>query len=327
MKESIYFCFILSGMNKEKSRQEYIARINKVMDYVDGHLDRPIDLNTLAGVAHFSPYHFHRIFTVMTGETPNTFIQRVRVEKAAQRLKGFKELSISEIAYDCGFSSVPVFSRTFRKYFGLSASEFRGLGDATYAVGGMYFSKNGQPVSKNGQLLHDFNMQLCSVELKNLIIMNTKVEIKEMPEMKVIYCRHTGAFNQIGKAYGKLVKWAAPRGLLADPGVKSLTVYHDDPAVTAIEKVRQDACITVKGDVKVEGEIGKMTVAGGKYAVARFEIGPTEFEKAWNTVCSWFTESGYEPGDGNTYELYHNDHTQHPEGKFIVDICIPVKPL
>lgn len=52
-----------------------------------------------------------------------------------------------------------------------------------------------------------------------------------------------------------------------------------------------------------------------------------EFQKAWNTMCHWFTESGYQQGDGCTYELYHNDYTTHPEKKHIVDICIPVKPL
>ena len=83
----------------------------------------------------------------------------------------------------------------------------------------------------------------------------------------------------------------------------------------------------VNSDVKVEGEIGKSTVPAGKYAVGHFEIKETEFEQAWNTMCSWLTESGYQPGEGYTYELYHNDYNEHPEHKFIVDICIPVKLL
>ncbi|NDV97575.1 GyrI-like domain-containing protein, partial [Dysgonomonas sp. 521] len=55
--------------------------------------------------------------------------------------------------------------------------------------------------------------------------------------------------------------------------------------------------------------------------------GFADFEKAWNSMCNWFVESGYQQGDGCTYELYHNDYTTHPEQKHIVDICIPVKPL
>lgn len=312
---------------KEESRSEYIARINKVTDYIGEHIGEPINLSHMAEIANFSPYHFHRIFSLLTGETPALFIQRIRIEKAAGQIREYKEIPISEISYSCGFGSLSLFSRTFRKHFNMSASDFRKADKAILAINGLYYSKNSQLLSKKRQELPDYNAQLCSVNLKQLLIMDTKIEIKEMPEMKVIYCRHKGAFNEIKYAYEKLCKWAGPRGYLNNPQMKYLTVYHDDPSITAIENVRQDACIMVDQEVKVEGEIGKMTVAGGKYAVGRFEIGETEFEKAWNTMCMWFTESGYQPGEGSTYELYYNDHTQHPEHKFILDICIPVKPL
>lgn len=317
---------------KEKSRQAYMARINKVMDYIEHHIDEPINLNKIASIACFSPFHFHRIFTGLTGETINAFILRVRIEKAASQLKNDGNLSISDIACRCGFSSNSVFSRTFRKYFGMTAKEFRETEKALYAKGGKYYSKNGQLISKRNQPASDIREQICSENLNqfihsNFIIMDTKVEIKEMPAMEVVYCRHTGQFNQIGKAYEKLMKWAGPRGLLNFPQTKTMTVYHDDPSVTAIEKVRQSACITVEGDVKVDGEIGKMKIKGGKYAVGHFEIDEKGFEKAWNTMCLWLTESGYQPGEGNSYELYHNSPENDIQHKFSLDICIPVKLL
>ena len=157
--------------------------------------------------------------------------------------------------------------------------------------------------------------------------METKIEVKEMPDMKAVYCRHMGAFKEIVKAYEKLIKWAEPRGLYIPNVTKSATVTHDDPSVTELSKVRQSACIIVEGDVKGEGEIGNLVIPGVKYAVGHFELGTEDFEKAWNTMCKWFTESGYQQGDGCTYELYHNSHRTHPENKHIVDICIPIKPL
>lgn len=157
--------------------------------------------------------------------------------------------------------------------------------------------------------------------------MKANIEIKEMPEMEAIYCRHIGPFHLIVQAYEKLIKWAEPRGLYNQNVTKTATVTHDDPSVTDLDKIRQSACIIVDKDVKVEGEIGKMIIPGGKYVVGYFEIGTDEFQKSWNTMCKWFTESGYQQADGCTYELYHNSHRTHPDNKHIVDICIPIKLL
>lgn len=311
---------------KELSRQEYTARINRVMDYIGKNISQVIDLSVMADIASFSPYHFHRIFTFITGETPNNFVSRIRLERAASLLQDSTKDTISEIAFRCGFINVSSFSRAFKSFFGVSAKEFRRLDKAIYIKNGIRYSKNCKPISKIGKNIQQVNEQICSVELNELIIMDTKIEIKQMPELNLIYCRHMGAFNKIGQAYEKLFKWAVPRGLVTS-STKTVTVYHDDPAVTGVEKVRQDASIIVEKDVKVEGEIGKSTVSAGKYAIGHFEIKETEFELAWNTMCSWLTESGYQPGEGSTYELYHNDYNEHPEHKFIVDICIPVKPL
>ena len=70
---------------QEKSKIEYRSRINRVMDYIDIHLDQPLELKSIAEIANFSPFHFHRIFTFLIGETPIDYIQRLRIEKAACR--------------------------------------------------------------------------------------------------------------------------------------------------------------------------------------------------------------------------------------------------
>ncbi|MBT8338578.1 MAG: helix-turn-helix transcriptional regulator, partial [Desulfatitalea sp.] len=86
-------------------------------DYVESHLDDDLTLSSLARVAHFSPFHFHRIFSAVVGESLNRFIQRVRVEKAASQLLLNPKKSITEIALDCGFSSAATFARAFREAF------------------------------------------------------------------------------------------------------------------------------------------------------------------------------------------------------------------
>ncbi len=314
-------------ITKDKSRHEYIARINKVMDYIENQIDQPLDLNTIARIACFSPYHFHRIFTFLIGETPIDFIQRIRIEKAAMLIWNEPGMPITEIAYACGFGSVSLFSRTFRKYFGITARQFGKTEKAVFSDNGLLFSKNGQLLSKNMKSRLDSDSEFCNVELNQLIIMETKIEVKQLPEMNVIYCRHIGAFDQIYKAYEKVIRWATPRKLYDPATTKTISVTHDDPSITDPDKIRQSACILVEEDVKVEGEIGKMTIPAGEYAVGHFELSNHEFQKAWNTMCLWFTESGYQQGEGNTFEIYHNYYELHPEKKHIVDICIPIKPL
>ena len=296
------------------------------MDHIDRSLAQPLDLKSIAEVANFSAFHFHRIFTYFVGETPIDYIQRLRVEKAAWKLRENNPQSITEIAYSCGFGSISLFSRTFKKYFGMTPSRFMHTEKPVFSRKGMLFSKNGQMLRKNLKDDANADIDLCIVESNQFYFMKTNIEVKEMPEMQTVYCRHIGPFHLIGQAYEKVFKWAAPRGLVKE-GTKTATVTHDDPSVTEIEKVRQSTCIIVEEVVKTEGEIGNLTIPGGKYAVGRFELGMDEFEKAWNSMCKWFTESGYQQGDGCTYELYHNDYTTHPEKKHIVDICIPVKPL
>jgi AraC-like DNA-binding protein len=106
-------------------REEYIARINRVIDFIERHIDEPLPLERLAGVAYFSPFHFHRIFRALMGETLNQFIQRLRVEKAARQLRDHPRKSVTAIALDCGFSGSAAFARVFKEAFGVSASAWR----------------------------------------------------------------------------------------------------------------------------------------------------------------------------------------------------------
>jgi effector-binding domain-containing protein len=103
---------------------------------------------------------------------------------------------------------------------------------------------------------------------------------------------------------------------------------YDDPDVTENERLRVDVAMTVPKDTQVDGEVGKNAIPAGKYAVGRFELSSQEFEEAWAGVMGgWLPQSGYQCDDGPCFEIYQNDPKEHPEGKCIVDICVPVKPL
>lgn len=323
-------------------REIYVARINKVLDYIEANLDSELTLAELAKVASFSPFHFHRIFGAMVGETLNQFIQRRRVEKAAMMLVHNHRKTITDIAFDCGFSGSATFARAFKDAFGMSASAWRAGGHRDHRKNRKTNRNFDQQDRKEGQEIAESSPYLISVKfdtvhhttqwrihMKNDL--NVNVEVKDMPEMNVAYVRHIGPYAGDGQLFTdlftKLMTWAGPRGLL-NANTQSLAVYYDDPAITEESKLRLDVCVTVPDNTPVDGEIGQTVIPGGKFAVARFELKEDEYSEAWHAFYGgWLPESGYQPDDRPCYELYHNDPDEHPEGKHIVDICIPVKPL
>ena len=247
-------------------RDEYISRINRVIDYIEANIDQDLSLENLASVAGFSRFHFHRIFRAMVGETLNGFIQRLRLEKAVIWLRDNPKKSITEIAFDCGFSGSAAFARAFKEMYHVSASEWRSVRITKNSKNCKSKSKNWQTLSKNRKDF-DISSYYIDAQTHNLIWRikmkhkeQTQVEVKEMPELNVAYVRHIGPYKGDSKLFeslfGKLMKWAGPRGLLRFPETKVLSVYHDDPKITDEEKLRTSACITIPEDSPVVGEIG-----------------------------------------------------------------------
>lgn len=308
-------------MNKKNEQQLlYVKRINKVVEYIHENMDAELSLGKLSEIACFSPFHFHRIFSALLGETPNNYISRRRIEKIAGHLFYMrKDDSLTDLALKYGFKSINSFSRAFRSFYGISASEF-------VRIGQNEFSKIGKTQSKNGTEKVAFEKYFYTMNnLKTWLLMKTNVEVKEMPELKLVQVRHQGPYKEIGKAFNTLLNWAGPRGFLNFPKTKMAGIYYDSPRVTDESKMESSACITIEEDVEVSGEVSKITIPKGKFAVGRFEIGLDEFEKAWNSMSLWIPENNFELRNGHFHEIYHNDAQQHPKGLFIVDICIPVK--
>ncbi len=325
------------------TRKDYIARINKVIDFIDEHLYEELSLEKLASVANFSPYHFHRIFGALIGETLFQFIQRNRLQRAGWKLIENQSKSVTDIAFDCGFSSPSAFARAFKEFYGCSASEYRESKKNTYSNMCEMNSNLSILNSKNRKAIEEDSFYFSSVfdnKIHNTIWslkmkdnkIQTSVEVKELQEMHLAYVRNIGPYKGnpalFEKLITKLCNWAGPRNLLRFPETKMLAVYHDDPNITEESKLRLSIGITVPENTKVDGEIGKMIIPSGKYAFAYFEIDANQYEEAWNMVYGgWLPESGYETDDRPCFEMYLNDPKEHPQRKHILNICVPVKPL
>ena len=300
----------------EIQRQEYVGRINRAIDYVRENVTGDLMLETVAQVASFSPFHFHRIFKSVVGETLNDFIRRLRVQRAASKLIHNPTESITQIAVSCGYSSPSAFAREFRQWFGVSASQFRAGGQESLDRLRREMENQGQEFANPADL---------ATTRTDMVF---RVEVREHPEYNVAYVRHVGRYNEIGKSFQRLMRWAGPRRLLKFPETKVLAIYHDSPDVTPVDKLRADACITVPEGTKTKRDIGTMTVPGGMFAVAYVEIDASQYGEAWDRLISdWMPASGYQPDDRLCYELYLNNPDEHPEKKHIVEICEPIRPL
>jgi AraC family transcriptional regulator len=101
--------------------------IEDVMKYIREHISEPLDRGTLAAVAGFSVPHFHRVFTAHVGESAISYLRRMRLERAARKLR-MGAVDITEVALAAGYDTHAAFSKAFKQQFGLSPSEFRQLG-------------------------------------------------------------------------------------------------------------------------------------------------------------------------------------------------------
>ncbi len=303
-------------LNKE-IQADYKNRINLVFEFIDEYLELDLSLNVVSEIAFFSPFHFHRVFKFITGETINEYVTRRRIEKSALDLL-HKSITATEIAHKYGFSDSSSYSRTFKKYYGVSPTEFKKQNPNRH-------SKIRQLKSKNGQEYPDYEKYICIINnLKKWIKMNANIEIKDTPELNLAGVTHIG-INSVENGFETLIKWANSKDLLKDPEAKIGRLFYDSIKVTAPDKVRMSIFLITDKPFEAEGEINKLTINKGKCIVGRFEITPNEFEKSWTSLFIWMNENGYKKSPENPFEIYHNDYREHPENKFIVDLHIPIE--
>ena len=106
--------------------EDHVDCIEEVMRYIRTHITEPLDRGRLADVAGFSVPHFHRIFTAHVGESAISYVRRIRLERAARKLR-MGAVDITEVALAAGYDTHAAFSKAFKQHFGLSPSEFRQL--------------------------------------------------------------------------------------------------------------------------------------------------------------------------------------------------------
>ncbi|AZA47843.1 AraC family transcriptional regulator [Chryseobacterium carnipullorum] len=298
--------------------EEHKKRIIKAIRYIDNHLEDDLSLEKIAEIGMYSSFHFHRIFKLITGETLQNYIIRKKTEKSAFYLSVKKDMKMKEIYLDLGFSNHSVFSKTFKKYYGMAPSAFRNSAPET-------FHKILQISGKNGHVDTVFSQYICHVEnLLKWTKMNLKIEVKELPEMNLASVMSLGVAH-VESSFNVLIEWAKNKHLFPRDNVKMISVYHDSFKVTPADKVRIHACMLL--DEKLEEQNGVVfseTTDAGKYIVGSGECTLDDFEQCWVSLFLWMNEHHYSMRKSFPFEIYHSNFKEHPEGKMQVDFCIPI---
>ncbi|EFL51416.1 transcriptional regulator, AraC family [Solidesulfovibrio fructosivorans JJ]] len=287
-----------------ETRKEWQRRIMRAMRFMEARLDEELSLDDIAREAHFSPYHFHRIFTGMTGESVRAYLRRLRLARATHRLS-YGKCSVTEVALRAGFEAPEAFTRAFRAAYGMPPSAWRKA-----------FRGRSRP-RELSELLPPIIMKERCMELE--------VTIKRLPPLRVACVRHVGPYDQCEAAWVKLCAEAGKRGLFG-PDTKFLGVGHDDPQITPPEKIRYDACLTVPEGFAGTPELPVAVVGDGDYATAVIKGPYTLLAGAYAWLCGvWGPDSGREFAGAPSLEFYLNDPKTTPPEEWLTEICVPLE--
>lgn len=296
---------------KPDTRSYYVRAVQRSVEHIAAHLDVALDLHALAARACLSPFHFHRVFRGMVGETPLELSRRLRLERAAWQLI-HTDRSVTAIAFDAGYETHEGFTRAFRTFYGTSPSGFRRRKRPRIEIAatcGVHYTGDGVvmtfiPRDSGGRTMD--------------------VEIKERPELRVATVRHVGPYNQISEAFERLGTVAGRAGLFTGPPTM-LAIYHDDPESTPEEQLRSDAGLVVSEDTTLPAELTERRLPAGRYACT-VHVGP--YERLGDTwarfMGEWLPASGHRLGEGVSYEIYVANPMTTPQEELRTELYIPI---
>ena len=245
----------------------------------------PHSIESLAALAHFSPFHFHRLYRALTGENVAATVRRVRISQAAHRL-GDTEVSVTQAALDAGYDSSQSFARAFRDLTGLSPSDFRASQHEFVA---------GQP----------------------------EVTIVDRPSMTVLGLSHEGPPATIPHCYRRVRQWAADHNLDWTTATR-VGVGYGDPEqgedFTYFAGLVLPDEFVADGEIERRRVPGGR-YATHRLVGPHVLIGPT-FQTLFG---GWLMQSGMEPDDRPVIELYHSNGARPEGTPPVTDLFIPIR--
>ncbi len=319
----------------------YHDRVNRALDYVAEHLDGDLSLDTLARIACFSPFHFHRIFASVTGETLAAHVRRIRVERAAQLMRSAPRRRLTDLAFDVGFATPSELSRAFKSQFGQSPSSW----------------DRRSPLEKSKIRTAPEGLSTYSDDELDGWCRDAGVDVRvsRLTACSYAYVRVFAPYGnmRLVEAYNDLRLWLAARGTdVSEIVVVGMSL--DDPSITPSENCRYDMGVafpSADGDGLLEEIVrergGRPGVATSPdrvecehrgYTIRRFEpVGTVSIHcqgdldfvaRAWSYLFQrWLPASPFQPADAPAMETFRRLPEEIGWETFDLDVCVPVVEL
>lgn len=315
-------CAIIVAMNEQPTQQhvssfrdigsDYRAAIDIVTSHIHSHIGGQLELEKLANLAGFSPFHFHRIFAALMGETVAEYVRRVRLAAAVQRLLHSTE-PVTEIALTVGYETPAAFTKAFRQRFGVVPTALRTM-ERTAA----------------------FALLLEQPALNSPKGRTLTPEIRTLPDQRVLYARGRGLidytfFKAADEAFANLMCYLAEHRLM-DKFTACVGITPDDYDVVPHAECRFDAGVVLKAavpvtDVLVEpaGKVNLQVLPAGRWAVFQHKGSYDTLWQSWNVAYrDWLPRSGARPRDVPPVEVYLNNVRNTPPEQLRTEILIPI---
>lgn len=277
-------------------RTNYAKRLARVTAYIYEHLDDDVDLAVLAEVACLSPWHWHRIYHALYGETVAATVRRLRLQRAGGDLAN-TTLSVEQIARRAGYEAVASFSRAFRAAYGMPPAQYREQGG---------HARFGEATQEGDSAMFP-------------------VEILRLPELRLAAIGHVGSYMEIGRAFDRLYGTLAAHGQIM-PGMRSVGVYLDDPSAVAEDRLRAQAAIVIGEGFTLAPPLEPAVVRAGTYAVLRHKGPYADMRAAYNWLFGeWLVRSGHEADDAPVFEEYLNNPRETPLTELRTDIHLKLR--
>lgn len=275
----------------------YQKSIDKVLTYIDAHLNEKLELDKLAEIANLSKFHFHRIMKAFLGESLGSYINRVRLETTVKLLK-YSVQPVNEIAYSVGYDTLSAFNKGFRKMFGVSPTYIR----------------------KHKNLLLEHKK---AVAVNHFQLVET---IKNIKDIHVIFQQSKGKIgDETTRTNWETLFTKAQKHQIINAEAKFYGINWDDPEITSEEKVRYDACISIQNNTGIRTEFSTKTIFGGKYLCFLYKGDYQNLGLVYNQIFKdWIIKRDYNLREESIFEQYINNKETTPTEDLLTEIFIPI---